>query len=104
LPRCASDLGPHSFPTRRSSDLRAKPALGTADQPRSLSDCCIDARADRISERAVAAPNCEKSPSLRGFVHGIRVALSLRMLNVLKIGRAHVELQSPCNLVCRLLL
>src|SRR5688500_19909036 len=31
-------------------------------------------------------------------------AASFAMWVPLKIGRAHVELQSPCNLVCRLLL
>src|SRR5256885_11620629 len=37
---------------------------------------------------------------------GIRVALGAhhRDLSRLEIGRAHAELQSPCNLVCRLLL
>src|SRR5688500_19883376 len=75
LHRSAPHRDPLSFPTRRSSDL-------------------IQQYSFRLSEE------------LRSFLrfscrHTVAVADEVR---VDEIGRAHVELQSPCNLVCRLLL
>src|SRR5690242_21297228 len=66
----------HSFPTRRSSDLVGRP----------------------MPDEAVL-------DDVRG---GSRAGTALRVLGALavlaEIGRAHVELQSHVNLVCRLLL
>src|SRR5207237_8507251 len=73
----------HSFPTRRSSDLRPERASAAAA-----------ARRPRARYRAV-----------RGAHHGERRALGRRADRHLRRSEEHTsELQSHLNLVCRLLL
>src|SRR5207248_11548129 len=72
----------HSFPTRRSSDLSA---TTSADRSRPRAGP-PDARAASFSEAFKSSPAARSAGTSP------------------KIGRAHVELQSPYDLVCRLLL
>src|SRR5699024_11673524 len=95
---CGADLGPRSFPTRRSSDLAGAGAGGAALA--AASRCWASASAtSALRSAAFALRSAENSrflpPSL-GF-HG----------SVLKISRSEEhtsELQSRFALVCRLLL
>src|SRR5437867_13155590 len=79
LQRSAHDRRLHSFPTRRSSDLREEPADPDA---------------------AILFQFCPRNPALRDLLGHLLFAKHA----LEQIGRAHVELQSPYDPVCRLLL
>src|SRR5205807_9283389 len=79
----------HSFPTRRSSDLSAPPLLS----PRQIRNVACAMNLPHRHPRSQALP---------GNALYARLCLARRSL-----GRSEEhtsELQSPCNLVCRLLL
>src|SRR5688500_19814480 len=81
----------HAFPTRRSSDLQALPAEGT--RPEAPSHC----RRPHRDRGDAGGPRIRDG---RGRLH-----LALSSLEVAGRSEEHTsELQSPCNLVCRLLL
>src|SRR5205807_4190603 len=94
----------HSFPTRRSSDLipvvaSATPVHATAaDKP--LLDVLTAIRhrttLDQAAAHGLLLPNCE---------HRLQPETTLRTrLRAYRSEEHTSELQSPCNLVCRLLL
>src|SRR5205085_9926450 len=102
--RCASLPVFPSFPTRRSSDL----PLAVNDQGELLA-CCLTP--GNVDDRKPVASMVKK---LRGKLFGDRGSISapltqllfeqgLHLITRLQIGRAHSELQSQSNLVCRLL-
>src|SRR5205807_5212209 len=93
----------HSFPTRRSSDLMSRQR--PAESSRACLKSLTDARVTRIPDEAFAF---QMKDNFLGRL--VRSELG-RIDGYVRIGRFFVrseehtsELQSPCNLVCRLLL
>src|SRR5205807_10118487 len=91
----------HSFPTRRSSDLFIDAMMSASPVGLRLSKECLNMSVDAASIDAVIAMEdrnqvlCSRSED---FKEGIQAFLEKR-------SEEHTsELQSPCNLVCRLLL
>src|SRR5205807_10362260 len=90
-----------SFPTRRSSDLADDDGVGKAPPPLRVEEPALESRA-REGARAGIARGGEIGEALvaqRAAGEGARVNR--------RVGRSEEhtsELQSPCNLVCRLLL
>src|SRR5256885_3006750 len=62
-----------------------------------------EVRARRLERSADAAVKGELGAA-HGVDHDARRVGGIHDLELEQIGRAHSELQSPCNLVCRLLL
>src|SRR5688500_19272941 len=82
----------HSFPTRRSSDL-----MGPATEDELLELVPLD---------VIQSPYRAAAPTILGRVSG-RLKRPVRVHLYVDTGRSEEhtsELQSPCNLVCRLLL
>src|SRR5207253_8984133 len=93
----SSHLNPHSFPTRRSSDLKhlRKCLLSSPTSVHAQS------RPKRVTYVCADRDGCATHESPR---RSFAVLGSLQGMVLFKIGRAHVELQSRGHLVCRLLL
>src|SRR5688500_5379237 len=90
LPRSCPPLDPHSFPTRRSSDL----------QELSRSQRC-----DGELRRRRAARLTDRQRSRARRAHEVRQKRQRYQRRMRERSEEHTsELQSPCNLVCRLLL
>src|SRR5205807_6124232 len=83
----------HSFPTRRSSDLHFH---GSPVEPRDANGLGAGwLRSGRRSARRGG----------QGFAAGLRLLNNLLQFGPVERSEEHTsELQSPCNLVCRLLL
>src|SRR5205807_6283731 len=88
----------HSFPTRRSSDLitgflycRCRAKLGCACNAERF--CRLTANSKPSGQKAACSMLTGRWPSLRKRSRGL-----------LRSEEHTSELQSPCNLVCRLLL
>src|SRR5207248_11770399 len=94
-PRRTHPLPLPSFPTRRSSDLvDGKTLVGGLGITQSRPTL----RAPRTRpKRASRRSHCSETPSAAA-------ASSMPISSLFQIGRAHAELQSPYDLVCRLLL
>src|SRR5205807_6719417 len=91
---CSAHLSPlHSFPTRRSSDLSATLRPARPVRPAHLPEDSSAARARSYTAR----PTCRRNPSPHRRAR--------RCSGCRPRSEEHTsELQSPCNLVCRLLL
>src|SRR5205807_9152729 len=94
----------HSFPTRRSSDLGADLAVVTGDLITGAGDSIADC-IDQI--RHLYAPlgiwgcngNHEIYAHAEDQAYYLYAQAGMKLLrHSNEIGRAHVELQSPCNL------
>src|SRR5690606_41276002 len=86
--RCAAHPALHSFPTRRSSDLLGHRVVGTA----------------RTHAEAVALFGRTHPHMVLADIQLADGSSGIEAVNEIQIGRAHSELQSRENLVCRLLL
>src|SRR5205807_9383270 len=98
LPHTPHHPHPHSLPTRRSSDLTTKPSAG-----RGTAQLAKYNLTRVFSERAENPPPAH----LAGMKDGIRIGeeslAKLARRGALRSEEHTSELQSPCNLVCRLL-
>src|SRR5205807_10553796 len=84
----------HSFPTRRSSDLSEISLITSSRAKRDM---------NRMRNRKVSA--CRKSRAIAASLCGIVMPRSFNPHQGVTRSEEHTsELQSPCNLVCRLLL
>src|SRR5205807_6131522 len=93
----------HSFPTRRSSDLK-RPTISDV-RVSSLDPALRSGLACRVADfRALVLPRLPRQRRLRGH-RDDGVGPELRRHHHHRRSEEHTsELQSPCNLVCRLLL
>src|SRR5205807_8788018 len=97
----SSHLVPHSFPTRRSSDLAASTRVRQEIAP--LNRPKADVRFRLADGRVVTGAQLREA-SRDSSTHAFHVAMVIAALLLLRSEEHTSELQSPCNLVCRLLL
>src|SRR5207248_10806000 len=101
LPRHPATQALHSFPTRRSSDLRAR--LSSSEQSRNQIPKSEYGTPDQFRSRQTSPPFPPLHPMERG--QGERINARPSLTPAPPRSEEHTsELQSPYDLVCRLLL
>src|SRR5205807_8221584 len=94
----------HSFPTRRSSDLQVRRLSAASARRRRFSHCRL-CPVESLRGTAVAQKIPEHQPDFQGHRLLVRrLPEPILGTEIRSRSEEHTsELQSPCNLVCRLL-